>query len=194
MLTSTRTTPTQGQQLLADAGWTPGSDGILQKDGQKLTITIDQGQFGQLVPIALLVQQYWADIGVDVKMNVMDWNSYLTKTYVNRDYEATVCWWRTPPTPDVSPYYESGAAVEGNNWPDYKPELDQLLAKELAATTVDDKVSVAKDIQHLVARELPYLYLYYPELTLVRKANLQGMITSNLPAAFQHSVDWYLAK
>lgn len=156
---------------------------------------IDQGEFGQLVPIAVLVQQYWQDVGVEVELNVMDWNSYLTKTYVNRDYEATVCWWRTPATPDVSPYYHSEAAGNGNNWPDYKdPELDKLLTAELAATNLEEKKQYAVEIQEYVAEQLPYLYLYYPEGTVVRNEKLQGLIASNLPAAYQHSAEWYVAQ
>lgn len=187
--------PERARELLAEAGWTPGSDGILQKDGERLTITIDQGEFGQLVPIAVLVQQYWQDVGVEVNLNVMDWNSYLTKTYVNRDYEATVCWWRTPATPDVSPYYHSEAAGSGNNWPDYKdPELDKLLTAELAATSLEEKKQYAIEIQEYVAEQLPYLYLYYPEGTVVRNEKLQGLIASNLPAAYQHSAEWYVAQ
>jgi len=187
--------PAEAKKLLAEAGYTPGPDGTLQKDGKPFEITIDAGQYGQLVPISLLVQQYWQKIGVKVKMNTMDWNSYLTKTFVKRNYEATVCWWRTPTTPDVSPYYQSSAAVNGNNWPEYKnPQLDQLLNQELAATTQQEKVQAATKIQELVAQQLPYLYLYYPKTVVVRKSNLEGLLPINLPAAFQHSEDWYVAK
>lgn len=186
--------PDAARALLAEAGWTPGADGILQKDGERLTISLEQGEFGQLVPIAVLVQQYWEAVGVDVELDVMDWNSYLTQTYVNRDYQATVCWWRTPPSPDVSPYYHSSATPEGNNWPNYvSAELDALLEAELAATSFEEKREIAIQIQEYVARELPYLYLYYPELTVVRTENLQGMIEHNLPAAFQHAADWFVA-
>ncbi|MEJ2665643.1 MAG: ABC transporter substrate-binding protein [Deinococcales bacterium] len=187
--------PAEAKKLLAEAGWTPGPDGTLQKDGKPFEITIDEGQFGQLVPIALLVQQYWQDIGVKVKMNIMDWNSYLTKTYVKRDYQATVCWWRTPTTPDVSPYYLSSAAASGNNWPGYKdPHLDQLLETELAATSQEAKVAATKAVEQYVAQQLPYLYLYYPKTVVVRKSNLKGLLAINLPAAFQHTVDWYVSK
>ena len=186
--------PENAKKLLAEAGWTPGNDGILQKDGERFTITIDQGEFGQLLPIAVLIQQYWKDVGVDVKLNVMDWNSYLTKTYVNRDYQATVCWWRTPATPDVSPYYDSAAAGSGNNWPDYKdPKLDKLLKAELSATDEQEKKQIAVEIQKYVAENLPYLYLYYPEGTVVRDEALSGLMPTNLPAAFQHSAEWYVA-
>lgn len=187
--------PAQAKKLLAEAGWTPGPNGILQKDGKPFQITIDEGQYGQLVPIAELVQQYWQKIGVKVKLNTMDWNSYLTKTFVKRNYEATVCWWRTPTTPDVSPFYLSSAAGTGNNWPDYKsPKLDKLLEDELAATTEQQKVTYADQVQQFVAQQLPYLYLYYPETVVVHRANLHGVLKINLPAAFQHSVDWYVTK
>ncbi|GEM88011.1 peptide-binding protein [Meiothermus granaticius NBRC 107808] len=187
--------PEKAKQLLAQAGWTPGPDGVLQKDGKPFEIDMPTGQFGYLVPATLLVQQYWKAIGVKANVNVMEWNAYIQKMFVNRQYEATLAWWSTPPTPDVTPYYASSAADKGNNIPNYKnPDLDKLLEEGLRATGVQEQVLTYRRIQRLLAEQLPYLYLWYPDILSVRNERVGGMADINTAAAFQYSSDWFIKR
>ncbi len=186
--------PEKAKALLAEAGWTPGPDGVLTKDGEPLTIAMPTGQFGSLVPASLLVQQYWKAIGVNVDVQVLEWNAYIQQMFVNRQYEATLAWWSTPPTPDVTPYYASSAADAGQNIPNYKSdELDAIMAKGRAATTEAEQVEVYSQMQEYLAEELPYLYLWYPDTITVRNVRVGGMLDSNNPAAFQYAAEWYVA-
>ena len=59
--------------LLNEAGWTQNADGVMEKDGQQLVISMPTGQFGYLVPATLLVQDFWADIGVTADVEVIEW-------------------------------------------------------------------------------------------------------------------------
>ncbi|PZA07515.1 ABC transporter substrate-binding protein [Meiothermus sp. Pnk-1] len=187
--------PEKAKQLLAQAGWTPGPDGVLQKDGKPFEIDMPTGQFGYLVPATLLVQQYWKAIGVKANVNVMEWNAYIQKMFVNRQYEATLAWWSTPPTPDVTPYYASSAADKGNNIPNYKnPELDKLLEEGLKATGVQEQVLIYRRIQRLLAEQLPYLYLWYPDIISVRNERVGGMADINTATAFQYSSEWFIKR
>lgn len=186
--------PERARELLAEAGYTPGADGILEKDGEPLTITMPTGQFGSLVPATLLVQQYWQDIGVQADVQVLEWNAYIDQMFVNRQYEATLAWWSTPPTPDVTPYYASAAAEAGQNIPGYQnAELDEIMAAGRAAATEAEQVEVYGQMQEFLAEELPYLYLWYPDTITVRNRRLDGMIDLNNPAAFQYAAEWYVA-
>ena len=68
--------PEKAAQLLAEAGWTKGPDGILQKDGMKL-------EFEFLVPegsrqneqMALLFQQNMEDLGIKVNLVFMEFSA-----------------------------------------------------------------------------------------------------------------------
>ena len=187
--------PEKAKALLAEAGWTPGPDGILAKDGQPLKIAMPTGQFGYLVPATLLVQQYWKDIGVQADVQVLEWNAYIQQMFVNRQYEATLAWWSTPPTPDVTPYYASTAAETGQNIPGYKdPELDKILAAGRKATGEAAQVKTYDEMQNYLAEKLPYLYLWYPDIISVRNTRIGGMSNLNSAVAFQYASEWYVSR
>ncbi|WP_310584662.1 ABC transporter substrate-binding protein, partial [Deinococcus sp.] len=179
--------------LLAQAGWKPGADGTLQKDGKPFVISMPTASYQQLVPITLLVQQYWKDIGVVADVKTTDWNSYIQQVIVKRQYQASAAWWSTPADPDVLPYYDSSAANVGNNIPNYKnPKLDALLEAGRKTSTVLTRRIAYNNAQALMARELPYLYLWYPQSITAYNKRLLGMRGITLPADFQYANEWYV--
>jgi len=185
--------PERAKALFAEAGWTPGADGVLVKDGQRMVIDMPTGQYGYLVPSTLLVQQYWEDVGVEAKVDTMEWNAFISKAVVNRDYDAMLAWWSTPPTPDQSGYFETAGAVTGNNIPDYRnPELDAIWERGRAATSLEEQVAVYREAQQLIAQELPYLFLWYPDMIAVKNTRIGGMYDINSAANFQYSFNWFV--
>ncbi|CAN5782942.1 peptide-binding protein [soil metagenome] len=187
--------PEAAAALLDEAGWTLGADGVRTKDGQRLEIAMPTGQFGDLVPATLLVQQYWEDIGVVADVAIMEWNAYIQDVVVNRNYEATLVWWSMPPTADVAPYFSCSAAQSGNNIPNYcSEELDELMRAGRRALTLDEQVEAYAAMQEFLADDLPYLYLWYPDILTAKNVALEGFPEITAAAAFQHAVDWYIAR
>ncbi len=68
----------KAKQILDDAGWTVGSDGIREKDGQKLSIkflaTKEKDAMDTLIP---MLQKQWCELGVDFKANTMEFNTVI---------------------------------------------------------------------------------------------------------------------
>lgn len=187
--------PEAAGALLDEAGWTMGTDGVRVKDGQPLVIDMPTGQFGDLVPATLLVQQFWSDIGVQADVEVMEWNAYIQDVVVRRNYEITLAWWSMPPTADVAPYFSCSAAQTGNNIPNYcSEELDELMAAGRRALTLDDQIEAYTEMQEFLADELPYLYLWYPDILTAKSAGLEGFPEITAATAFQHAVEWYVAR
>ncbi|NOV04783.1 ABC transporter substrate-binding protein [Paenibacillus planticolens] len=182
--------PEKAKALLKEAGYAPNAEGFMQKDGKVLEIDMPAGQYGVLVQASQLVQQYWQKIGVKVNLQVIDWNTYVQKVVSNRQYDATVCWWRAPVDPDVLAYYHSNSAGKGNNIPGYKnPALDQLLEAGRKAKTTEERVKIYNDVQALTAEELPYLYLWYPTLAVATQKNLTVPKTTFIVAE-DHISEW----
>ena len=187
--------PEAAGALLDELGWTLGADGVRAKDGVRLEFAMPTGQFGDLVPATLLVQQFWEDIGVIADVNILEWNAYIQEVIVNRNYEVTLAWWSMPPTADVAPYFSCSAADTGNNIPNYcNPELDALMDAGRAALTLEDQMAAYAAMQEFTAEELPYLYLWYPDILTAKNVALQGFPAITAATAFQFAVDWYIAK
>ena len=186
--------PEAAAALLDQAGWTLNADGIREKDGQTLAFAMETGQFGYLVPATLLAQQYWQAIGVEADVQVLEWNAYIQQVVVGRDYSATLAWWSMPPTADVAPYLSCSAAQSGNNIPNYcSEELDALMNAGRRAITEEDQIQAYAAMQEFTSAELPYLFLWYPDILTAKRVALQGFAVINASSAFQHAVDWYVA-
>jgi peptide/nickel transport system substrate-binding protein len=61
--------PRRATALLADVGWTPGPDGILQKGGQKFTLVVRPQEAQE--KSASIMQQDWKAIGIDAQLEVL---------------------------------------------------------------------------------------------------------------------------
>lgn len=69
----------KAKQILEDAGWTVGSEGIREKDGQKLEVkflvSVDVPALETLIP---MFKKSWSEIGVDLKQSSVDYNTVLS--------------------------------------------------------------------------------------------------------------------
>ncbi len=69
--------PAKASELLAQAGWVAGSDGILVKDGQRASWTIKSYSGYTYVSRSLeVIQQNLADIGIETRIELSDWSAF----------------------------------------------------------------------------------------------------------------------
>jgi peptide/nickel transport system substrate-binding protein len=185
----------KAKQLLADAGWQAGPNGVLQKDGQPFQFTMDVGQRGVLQPTNELIQQNLKAVGIQADLNSMEWNAYIQKVVVSRDYTATVNWWVYPNDPDVFPYFHSSTAGKGFNIPGYKdPKLDDILTRVQTETDAAKRKQAVVELQAVMAEALPYVFLWYPQEIDVINANLQGVADLNLRDNMHYVQEWWIKK
>jgi peptide/nickel transport system substrate-binding protein len=77
----------RAKSLMAEAGWTPGPDGILVKDGQRFAVDMmsPNGRYIKDKEIAQAIQQDLQRIGVQVELKVLDWSLYAGDILAKRD-------------------------------------------------------------------------------------------------------------
>lgn len=87
--------PEKARELFADAGWTPGPDGKLQKDGEPLTLTFwgYSGRDPNSRQLAQAVQGMLQNEGVTVDLQVWDYAQL-----------GSAIWRETPEDPSKAPY------------------------------------------------------------------------------------------
>ncbi|MCL6450368.1 MAG: hypothetical protein K6T75_03635 [Acetobacteraceae bacterium] len=184
--------PARAKALLAEAGWTPGADGILAQGGKKFSFVLTAPRVQAFEQICTLGQQYWKAVGMDVTLEAMEFNQCTSQRVIPRNYDVLSAWWITPSDPDVFPYFHSSGATKGMNLPLYQnPEADRLLEQGRATADPAARRQVYDRFQALVAEELPYVFLYHPLEIRAWSAKLQGIPGLGLRDAMQYSDEWY---
>ena len=74
--------PKKAAALLDEAGWKLGADGIREKDGKKLSLNFDtpNGRYIYDKEISQVIQQNLKAVGIDTKLNVLEWTVLSKKT------------------------------------------------------------------------------------------------------------------
>jgi peptide/nickel transport system substrate-binding protein len=152
--------PEKATQLLEDAGWTEGSDGIREKDGVKaqFTMMVFQGDT-QRRPEAETAQQWWADVGVQVDLEE-GITSDILAGLVDGQYDAGLFNWvygGSNGDPDARDTLGTGGA---NNFSNYSnEEADELLQAGIRELDEAERIEIYKQIQEIVAEDVPFLFL-----------------------------------
>jgi len=168
--------PGKAKELFEAAGWEENDAGVLEKDGETMSVTFTVALQGELEQVATLIQQYLKDVGFDVDLNTMEWNTMVEEVVVNRDYEMTMNWWTYPSDPDVYSQNHSSNAGSGNNIPGYKNhELDELLEEGQSVSEPEKRKEIYDKVQEHMAENLPYIYLWYPEEITIRNKRIHNV-------------------
>lgn len=171
----------KAKQVLEDAGWKVGADGIREKDGQKLTIKFMQSEGNSVLDMLIpIVQKSWKEIGVDLKSNVVDFNTLLdTVTPTNNNNDWSVFFMATSYTGVEN--VDSNYNLVSGGGDNYSRISDSKLDEELKAgrDTADEAVSVENYKKAMITENdlIPYLPIYGNELFNVYAKNIKNMKT-----------------
>lgn len=162
-------------QILDDAGWMPGSDGIREKDGVRLSFK-NSTTSGNSVreQTQQYIQQNYAQIGVEMEISNLPpavmWGEYWQMSEFDSAMVGIV--YTTGPDPDVSNYLHSSAiSAQGgagqNTWQYENEKVDELLEKGASLFEPEKRKEVYDEIQRIVREDLPFLPIF-------QYANLRG--------------------
>lgn len=182
------------KEILAEAGFRPGRDGILEKNGQRLAFTILTNQGNeQRILTATLIQSQLREIGVEVKIRTVEWAAFI-KEFVNKGkFDAVILGWTIPQDPDIFQIWHSSQAHDGGlNFIHYKnPEMDKLL--EEARSTPDQAVRAQMYFraQEILADDQPYCFLFVPYALPIVQKRFKG-IKPALAGIMYNFEKWYV--
>lgn len=189
--------PKRAAELLAEAGWKEkNSEGILVKDGKpfQFTILTNQGNQQRLMT-AQIIQQRLRQVGIDVKIRVVEWAAFL-KEFVNKgNFEVVLLAWSISQDPDMFDIWHSSKTNIGElNFVGYKnPEVDRLLIEGRSTFDIEKRKRAYFRIQEILADEQPYTFLYVPDALPVVSSRVRGVEPA--PAGIGHNqIKWYVPK
>ena len=188
--------PEKAKQLLKEAGWKLNSKGVLEKDGRTFEFTIRTNMGNTLrMNTATIVQWRLAKVGIKVKIEAIEWSTFVNEFIDKRRFEAVILGWSIGLDPDQYDIWYSGKTKEKEfNFVGYSsPEVDALLEKGRRTYDIGERKKAYFRIQEILSEDLPYIFLYVPDATPIVNSRFKGIkpspigITYNLPK-------WYVPR
>jgi ABC-type transport system substrate-binding protein len=185
----------KSKKMLEEAGWVAGSDGILAKNGNKMSFTLraPEGAYPNDVAVAETIQSQLKTIGVDVKINKVDtasfWNGLkIAKDKVDFDmvlfgynpshgdgYIQLDALYRTNPD-------EGQAPPQWNfNWYSNK-QVDSLLDQAKTQVDMKERTNTLGQAEKVIWDDAPYIYLYTNTIITAKIKDVTGIQV--LPVVF----------
>ncbi|MGN0314837.1 MAG: ABC transporter substrate-binding protein [Fusicatenibacter sp.] len=156
----------KAKELLTEAGY---------PDGFELTITVPNNYQQHIDAAQVLVEQF-KQIGVTATIQLIEWDSWLSDVYADRNYQSTVI--------GVDAAYLSARALlerftsdAGKNFINYSnEEYDQLYAQVKASTDDAEQVELYKQMETLLCEDAANLYIQDMASEVVLRKNYGGYV------------------
>jgi peptide/nickel transport system substrate-binding protein len=160
---------TAARDLLIQAGWKQGPDGIFMKDGQKLSfslVTTSGNKVRETVAEAIAGQL--REVGIIMEIRLIDGPLFFSDILKNRRFETAMYAWVAGLDPNNKNLWNSQKipsstnGYEGQNYPGWRnAEVDFLTEQGARAVDLDARKLVYFRIQEILIQESPIVPLYY---------------------------------
>ena len=170
--------PEKSKELLAQAGWRDSDgDGILDKEGRAFSFTLLTNQGNTERQMACeIIQKNLKDIGIEVKIQVVEWGTFLKEFIDKKRFDAVLLAWQLPRDPDVYDIFHSTRIDGGFNFISYKnSEVDRLLEDGRRVFPEAERAVIYHKLHRILSEEEPYTFLYVPEALVAVHQRFQGV-------------------
>jgi peptide/nickel transport system substrate-binding protein len=160
--------PEGARRLLAEAGWTPGPDGILRNArGQPFRFTALTNVGNQeRIDILQRVQSDLRQVGIALQPQALEWGTLLDR--INdprrREFDAVLIGWVTEFKINDKDLFHCDKRDEPFQWVGHcNPEVDQLLEQLPRIVDRRQALPLWQRYQRLISRDQPYTFLYFQQ-------------------------------
>jgi peptide/nickel transport system substrate-binding protein len=166
--------PDQARRLLDDAGY-PDPDGDGPATRFALTLRTSTAEFFRLQ--AAVIQQDLRRIGVALVVRSTEFAT-LYADVLRGNFQMYSLQWVGVSDPDMlrRVFHSDQMPPNGFNRGFYSnPTVDALIDRATRSTDLDERRGLYADVQAIVARDVPYLSLWYKTNVVVAQADLEGI-------------------
>jgi len=166
--------PEKAKQLLDEAGWAPGGDGIREKDGQRLTVSLASTDF--INPLREISQALWSEVGIELDVQTMTVAAAF-EAIGNSEVNTTSQAWVSSDPVVLTNLFHSKNNKGGFAWSKYSdPHLDELLESGESTIDEDERASIYAEIQKIIM-ENALIIPYYgnAETSIAFESRYQGV-------------------
>lgn len=157
------------RELLAQAGWTPGPDGIMVKATKKLAFTLAAPNGNrQREQTAQKIAEQLKEVGIAVTVQPIDTQLFFSDVLKNRRFETAIYAWVASSDPDNLNLWHSrkipsrANGAVGQNYPGWRnPEIDKLTELGIKTVDMNARKEIYFRIQDILREDCPVVPLYF---------------------------------
>ena len=157
--------PQKAIALLNEAGFKKGADGIMQKDGRKLELTLFvpiEKESEAVKRVVLAFQNYLKNIGASVKVEFKEWQAWKEDVFADHRFDIVFASWVFDDSADISSLFHSAEIGPWkNNFGGYSnPEVDSLIVESKLTLDHEKRRTINRKLHAMLAEEAPYTFLW----------------------------------
>jgi peptide/nickel transport system substrate-binding protein len=188
------------QQLLEAAGWVDSDgDGVREKDGQKLELTLVTNAGNNVrEDLGALAQDQLNQVGFAITFEAIDFG-VLVEQLLGQTYDMVIIGWTglgTDPNDDAFWHSVNDVPGQGFNFVSYQNErIDELLdqGKSIPGCAPADRAAIYKEIQQIIHDDSAYIFISGGVGNTIYTNNWQGINPG--PWSFYYNVhQWNLTQ
>jgi peptide/nickel transport system substrate-binding protein len=143
--------PDKARQILEDAGWTVGADGVREKDGQRLELYYVTNT--SQAPTGEVIQAMLADVGIAMTIEALSSQASLTKYQENQHNIGRLGEVTTDPSAMCFPVHSRNitGGTQGNRSRYSNPKVDELCDQAAQETDWDTRAKLYEELQKIVS-------------------------------------------
>jgi len=190
--------PDRARQLLDEAGWQPGPDGVRRKGDQPLRFVLLTNDRQERVKVAHEIQRELAAVGMGVEVQVGGTGGLVQDFLLPRRFQAALFSWDFNGF-DPDPYavwHSSQIAPRGLNVSGFNNRrADELLERARKALDQEERARLYREFQALFAEELPSVPLYVPLYSYAVARKVRGVelgLMADPADRFRSVAGWYV--
>ena len=157
--------PQKAVELLQQAGFQRGSDGIMVKGGERLSLVLK-------VPIAkeseavkrvvLAFKNYLSKVGVAIEPQFEEWMAWKEDIFLHHDFDLMFASWVFDDSADISSLFHSAEIGPWkNNFGAFSnPTIDSLIVESKLTLDHEKRRTINRKLHALMAEESPYVFLW----------------------------------
>jgi peptide/nickel transport system substrate-binding protein len=170
--------PPKARALLAQAGWRLGSNGILQRNGQPLSLTmvLRQGAAGDNA-MAVVVQSWLRAVGIELTIKTFQGSTLFalgpSGVLEPGKYDLDISGFASSADPDNSLQFMCRyRPPNGFNWIRYcNPAMDRAQTEAVQSYDQTARKRAYAKIERLLATDVPQIFIYYqPDINAINPA------------------------
>jgi len=166
----------KAKQLLSEAGWKDAGDGVVRKDGKPLQVTIVS--MDHRTPkdrdVAEAIQNYLKKIGVDCKMQIVEW-AYFTTGLRDTSFDMYTYAWRGI-TGDAD-YILGSQLRAGYRWNGTgydNPKVQELIVLGRRESDTKKRLQIYFDLQKISLEDAVWVPIFHENVTVGTRKYVKG--------------------